>query len=214
MTGNATAVVDDVDLRDIAAHVGKRVRVGGLVTDVGTDGVRLDDGTSGALLVLEGDATDLLTVLEPGDALNAIGTPDQRGETVLVVADAADIELVGDLGADPASPDGVGLAAAVVADTPRITADPAMSADASTPAATPIAVGASILALLVVTAAVAPLLARRHRARRALRARIAARLEALRRAPEAASGGPDQAMSSPIGAQSGPELGGNVPGTA
>ncbi len=99
-TGGATTAVDDIDLRDIAAHLGKRVRVGGLVTDIGADGVRLDDGTSGALLVLEGDATDLLTVLEPGDALNATGTPDQRDETVLVVADAADIELVGDLGAD------------------------------------------------------------------------------------------------------------------
>ena len=133
-TSAAMAAVDDVDLRDIAAHVGQRVRVGGLVTDVGADGVRLDDGTSGALLVLEGDATDLLTVLEPGDALNATGTPDQRDETVLVVADAADIELVGDLGADPASTDGVGLAAAVVESNPATTAEPAMSADPSTPA--------------------------------------------------------------------------------
>ena len=194
--------------------MGQRVRVGGLVTDVGADGVRLDDGTSGALLVLEGDATDLLTVLEPGDALNATGTPDQRDETVLVVANAADIELVGDLGADPASTDGVGLAAAVVESTPAATAEPAMSADPSTPATAPIAVGAVILALLVVTAAAAPLLARRQRRRRALRARIAARLEALRRAPAAAAGGHDQAMNAPIGAQSGPELGGNVPGTA
>ena len=167
-TGGATTAVDDIDLRDIAAHLGKRVRVGGLVTDVGADGVRLDDGTSGALIVLEGDATDLLTVLEPGDALNATGTPDQRDETVLVVADAADIELVGDLGvADPASTDGVGLAAAVVEGTPTVTAEPGTLADASTPATAPIAVGAAILALLVVTAAAAPLLARRQRRRRA-----------------------------------------------
>ncbi len=213
-TSATTPAVDDVDLRDIAAHLGHRVRVGGLVTVVGAGGVRLDDGTSGALLVLEGDATDLLTVLEPGDALNATGTPDQRDETVLVVADAADIELVGDLGADPGSTDGVGLAAAVVEGTPAATPEPAKSAEASTPATSPIAVGAVILALLIVTAATAPLLARRRRRRRALRARIATRLEALRRAPAAASGGHDQAMNAPIGAQSGPELGGNVPGTA
>ena len=186
------------------------------MTDIGADGVRLDDGTSGALLVLEGDATDLLTVLEPGDALNATGTPDQRDETVLVVADAADIELVGDLGADadPASTDGVGLAAAVVEGTPAVTAEPGTLADASAPATAPIAVGAAILALLVVTAAAAPLLARRQRRRRALRATIAARLEAIRRGADDASGGHDQAMNAPIGAQSGPELGGNVPGTA
>ena len=99
---SALGAAVDVDLRDLAAHVGRRVRVGGLVTEVTTDGVRLDDGTASALIVLDGDAADARSVLEPGDALNATGTPEQRYELVLVVAAAADIELVGDLGAaDP-----------------------------------------------------------------------------------------------------------------
>ena len=116
--GVPSASAVDVDLRDLVAHVGQRVRVGGLVTEVTTDGVRLDDGTSGALIVLDGDAADLRSVLEPGDALNATGTPDQRDEVVLVVAGAADIELVGDLGGtDPshaAATEAIGLAALTV----------------------------------------------------------------------------------------------------
>jgi hypothetical protein len=184
------------------------------VTEVGTDGVRLDDGTSGALLVLESDAADLLSVLEPGDALNATGVPDQRDETVLIVAGAADIELVGDPGADPGSTGAVGQAAAVVEQTPAATGEPAASSVAATPGTAPMAIGAAVLALIIVTTAATPLLARRQRSRRALRARIAARLEAVRGGSGTASGGHDPATNAPIGAQTGPELGGNVPGTA
>ena len=53
-------------------------------------------------------------VLAPGDALNATGTPEQRDELVLVIGDAADVELVGDLGdAAAADPSTVGVPASV-----------------------------------------------------------------------------------------------------
>ena len=101
----------DVDLRDLAAHVGTRVRVGGLVTTLEADGFRLDDGTAIGRVVLADGAAPLLEVLAPGDALNATGTPEQRDELVLVIGDAADVELVGDLGAAAAAdPSTVGRA--------------------------------------------------------------------------------------------------------
>ncbi len=92
----------DIDLRDLGAHAGERVRVGGLVVAIEAAGIRLDDGTAEALIVLGGDAAGLAGSLQPGDALNATGTPELRDEPVLVVVDIAGIELVGDLGgADP-----------------------------------------------------------------------------------------------------------------
>ena len=95
----------DIDLRDLGAHLGERVRVGGLVVAIEAEDIRLDDGTAEALIVLGGDAAGLAGSLQPGDALNATGTPELRDEPVLVVNDIAGIELVGDLGgADPSDP--------------------------------------------------------------------------------------------------------------
>jgi uncharacterized protein YdeI (BOF family) len=207
--------VADVDLRDIGAHLGQRVRVGGLVTGVGPDGVRLDDGTSGALLVLEGDAADLLTALEPGDALNATGTPDQRDETVLLVAGAADVELVGDLGGtESGAPDQIGLAAIVETGTPNAAAQPVTSPAASRAGTDPITVGIAIVVVTLTLVATAALAARRQRTRRRLRTRIAARLEALRRTAGPAATGAERAPQPPIGAGSGAELDANVRGPA
>ena len=45
------------------------------MTGVDVDGVRLDDGTATARIVLEGAAAELAALLQPGDALNATGTP-------------------------------------------------------------------------------------------------------------------------------------------
>ena len=56
-------------------RLGGTVRVGGLVTAVDAGGIRLDDGTATARVVLEGAAADLASLLQPGDALNATGTP-------------------------------------------------------------------------------------------------------------------------------------------
>ena len=69
------------DLRDLATRAGERVRVGGLVTGATADGLRLDDGTATATLVLQGDASDLAALVTPGDALDAVGVVGrpQRG---------------------------------------------------------------------------------------------------------------------------------------
>jgi outer membrane biosynthesis protein TonB len=165
----------DVDLRDLTSHVGVRVRVGGLVTSLESDGFRLDDGTAIGRIVLADGAASLLESIRPGDALNATGVPEQRDEPVLVIADTADVELVGDLGAD-----------AIASTDPQ--PDPAASDD---PAATnlaasfgsplgldPASAGIGTLAL-VAALSVTVTLARRHRAERVLRRRIVARLEAI-----------------------------------
>ena len=58
---------------DLAPFAGKLVRVGGLVVDLRTDGFTLDDGTAIGRIVLRGAALELLPLIEPDDALNAIG---------------------------------------------------------------------------------------------------------------------------------------------
>ncbi len=72
-SGASAASTPNVDLIDLAAHVGQIVRVGGLVTELVPDGFLLDDGTAIGRVVLAGDAAEYLPLLEPGDALNATG---------------------------------------------------------------------------------------------------------------------------------------------
>ena len=201
----------DIDLRDLGAHVGERVRVGGLVTTVEVAGVRLDDGTSQALLVLDGDAADLLGTLQVGDALNATGTPEQRAEPVLVVAGAADLELVGDLGgADASSADPAQAAAVAPGDSPVA---PVRSVLTPGPGVDSLATGLGTLVLISLASLVVTL-ARRQRSQRVMRSRIVARLEAIGRGPVAAGSAPDRPAEAPFGTQTGPERGGNVRGSA
>ena len=112
------------------------MRIGGLVTTLEADGFRLDDGTSIGRVVLADAAASVLEHLRPGDALNATGVPERRDELVLVVGDAADIELAGDLGAGTAviaSVDAAPLAgapsAAVDGDGPRASAGRGLRVD-------------------------------------------------------------------------------------
>ncbi len=107
-TESSSTTTEDVELADLAAHLGSTVRVGGLVTVVADDGFELDDGTATGRVVLEGAAGDLADLVEPGDAVNATGTPDDRGGPVLVVTDPADMVLLGDLGAAGAAVSGPG----------------------------------------------------------------------------------------------------------
>ena len=91
--------------------MGQRVRISGLVTASTPDGFRLDDGTATVPVVLTGDAADLAALVGEGDALDATGTVEQRDSLVLVVADPADVTLVGDLGgADPTASAAAALA--------------------------------------------------------------------------------------------------------
>ena len=87
----------DVDLASLAGALGEQVRVGGLVTDLEPRGVRIDDGTASALVVLEGEAAQLLPLIEPRDAVNASGTVESlEGELAVVVTDPAGIALAAD----------------------------------------------------------------------------------------------------------------------
>jgi len=185
----AAVTAADVDLRDLVAHLGTRVRVGGLVTTLEADGFRLDDGTAIGRVVLSDGAASLLEVLEPGDALNATGTPEQRDELVLVIADAADVELVGDIGA-------VVAADPSTEDVPA-SADPDRAARAASlgrgMGIDPASAGVGTLAL-VTALSIAVTLARRHRAQRVLRQRIVARLEAIGRSGDEAADAPSAAV--------------------
>ncbi len=219
----------DIDLRDLAAHAGERVRVGGLVAAIEAGGVRLDDGTAEALIVLGGDAAGLTASLQVGDALNATGTPEIRDEPVLVVDDAAGIELVGDLaGAVVPSDAGPSVEAATIASDGEQPAAPVRAAFAAGLGLDSVWTGLGTL-VLVGVASVGVTLARREHGRRLLRARIGARLEALGRGAPASSAptsaaGPtpdlvpdrpaDQPPAAAIRAQTGVELGANVRGSA
>ena len=60
------------------------------------DGFRLDDGTAVGTVVLRRPAAELVALVEPGDAINAIGAVETTpGGPVLVVADPAGLVLAG-----------------------------------------------------------------------------------------------------------------------
>jgi len=177
----------DVDLADLSGLDGQEVRVGGLVTGVEDGGIRLDDGTAIARIVLAGTAAALLPMLRPGDALNATGTVETGEDTVVVVADRGGVVLLGELDAlDPANPAdtaGTALTAGAAGQGDPGVAVTGMSAAALVATgqdarldAVPIAIGT--LALVMVMGGVV-LLVRRGRARRLQRARIVARLDAI-----------------------------------
>jgi hypothetical protein len=187
------ATGEDIPLASLADHLGATVRVGGLVTAVDPAGIRLDDGTATVLLAFEGPAADLASLLQPGDALDATGTPVARDELVLVVTDPAGVILLGDLGndegdgaADPSASDdllalqgGLGGGDGPLAGGAAITA--ALTATHGPDPAT------LALATLALTAALGCGLAayRVTHARRLARARIQARLDAITAAPAA-----------------------------
>ena len=121
----------------------------------------------------------------PGDALNATGTPELRDELVLVIGDAADVELVGDLGAAaPDDPPAVDVPASV--DPDRVARAASLGRGMGVD---PASAGVGTLAL-VTALSIAVTLARRHRAQRVLRQRIVARLEAIGRAGGSSVDGP------------------------
>jgi hypothetical protein len=166
----------DADLIDLAALVGRMVRVGGLVTDLRPDGVMLDDGTTIGRVVVRAAARDLLPLLEPDDAINATGRVEQFEDgPAVVVDDPGGIIQVG----DPGAPD------------PAAGAAPVVVAASSDPASSPItaglsgeswlgagAVGFATLSLLS-GASLAITFLQRQQARRRLAARIALRLAAF-----------------------------------
>ncbi len=182
----------DVTLADLATRVGVVVRVGGLVTAVEPDAFRLDDGTATARIVLEGPAVEFAVLLQPGDAVNAIGTPEVRGEIVLVVSDPAGVVLLGDLGGDDGdSPAGQRLAMAEAGGDGGTGDETTGALDSATMVAgrnpAPLAVALTALALAVAVAA-AFATRRALTVRRQSRARIQARLDAIVAAPPPSAG--------------------------
>ena len=165
----------DVDLADLAGALGQQVRVGGLVTDLEARGVRIDDGTASALVLLEGEAAQLLPLIEPGDAINASGTVESvEGELAVVVTDPAGIALAAD-------PTAAGPAATTTPLAALPGGPPAGATEASLGDPPGGLVGlAGLGTLAAVTAlSVAVTYLRRWQARRRLGARVAARLAAF-----------------------------------
>ncbi len=187
----APAGAQDVDLADLAAHAGREVHVGGLVVAIEDRGIRLDDGTAIARIVLAAAAADLLPVLRPGDAVNATGVVEigdaALNETVVVVSDPSSVALLGDLG-DLGSPDDPGAAAgdAVLEAGLSLATLPAGAAAAASavsaidrgPGLGAASAGVITLGITGLIAAAAALV-RRRRSKRLFRTRIVARLDAI-----------------------------------
>jgi len=171
----------DVDLGQLAEHFGGTVRVGGLIESLSAEGVTLDDGTGTALIVLEGDAAGFLPLLRPGEALNAIGRVEgDRAHPHVLVADAGGLVRVGELGDLPAAAPEPSRAADIPADQQPggHTAAGALPDLVSAPT------GAGLVSLILVSfLSVAVTLLRRRRVRRALAARLAERLAAIKATP-------------------------------
>jgi hypothetical protein len=180
---SASAAVD-ADLDGLAPFAGKLVRVGGLVVDLRTDGFTLDDGTAIGRIVLRGAALELLSLIEPDDALNAIGRVETSGDGfVVAVDDPGAIILTGDPVAATDPVESQAVAAAGPSDVPIGTSrfagfgSPPLSIDAGAAG-----VG-TLLAISVLSVAVT--LLRRSRSRRRLATRIAGRLASFATPAEA-----------------------------
>jgi hypothetical protein len=168
-------VTPDTDLAALDDRVGAAVRVAGLVASLGTEGFDLDDGTALAHLVLRGDALVLLPHLQVGDALAATGRVERLdGRPVVIVAGAADLVRVGDLG--QAIPFATAAATPThvspVAEGTGATAA-ALGGDPTTPF--------GVIAMAALSAlSIAVTLLRRRRARERVRAAVTARLATLK----------------------------------
>ena len=197
--GTAAAAAPDADLDGLAAYSGEMVRVGGLVVDLRPDGFTLDDGTAIGRIVLRGAALELLPLVEPDDALNAIGRVEAVTDGfVVVVEDPAGIILAG----DPVAAGGP-LASATTGDAqPSGDGDPAAAATSRLAgfgaAPWPVDAGTAGLGTLFAISAlsVAVTVFRRSRSRRRLAARIAGRLASFA-TPTGGSGEPIAAERGP-----------------
>jgi len=174
------ASVPDVDLVDLAGHVGQVVRVGGLVTDLAPDGFLLDDGTAIGRVALTGAAAEYLPLLEPGDALNATGRVEGAADGYrVVVDDPAGLVRVGDptLDESGAPLDG----SAIVGESP---APGQVSRLAGGLLGPDVAGAAGVAGIMLISAAsLAVTVLRRQRARRRMAARVAARLASVTATP-------------------------------
>jgi outer membrane biosynthesis protein TonB len=210
----------DADLATLPGRAGALVRVGGLVVAVDDDRLLVDDGTATGDIRLGGDAAALLPLLEPGDAVSAVGKVTLAATGPIVqVDDAAGLVRLGDLGeALPLDPGGSGAAADSAvgpASAQSAAVDPAGLPAAApgpdpgtAPGDGPLVAGVGLT--LVASGGWAFLAAlRRRRDRRRLAARISARLAGLAAPPPyAAATSLYPVLAPPKGSQPG------VPGAA
>ena len=152
-----------VAIESLSEYIGRTVTVAGLVTDVATGTVTIDDGT-GAVRIGGVAAADVLAMLEPGDAVEVSGVVGQDGRGLIVEADPASIlTMPGDLGAGPTAT----AAATTRAEDPKGTPTASAAATSATAAsiriasspATPLGGATLPMILLVALAIVAGVLA-------------------------------------------------------
>jgi hypothetical protein len=95
-----------VDLRDLPAHRGQQVQVGGLVTALLGSAITIDDGTASGRLFLAGEAAAYLDLVEIGDPIRVVGLVEvDAGGPYLLVTDPAGVVATGDPTAAAATPD-------------------------------------------------------------------------------------------------------------
>ena len=191
LTASQGALKDaiDADIVDLETLLGSTVRVGGLVGELRPDGFTLDDATATGRIVLTGQAAELISLVEPGDAINATGRVERQadGELAVVVDDPAALVLgsaLGGVGAtEPASSSERGP---IVAPDVRVAA-------ATDPLGLLPGAGAGLAGLVAVgLASVGVTMLRRRHDRRLLAARVTARLASSIGTPR-----PDRAVASP-----------------
>jgi hypothetical protein len=173
----AIDITPDTDLAVLMDHVGLRVRIGGLVARLATDGFDLDDGTALARVELHGDMAGLLAHLREGEAVAATGLVQVvDGAPIVVVDRDGSLVRVGSLG--EALPVG-GLSVGASPEPSRAGGGAPVTADATglEPGAPPMSIlaiiGISVLSLLAT-------LIRRRLVRRRIRAVLVDRLATLR----------------------------------
>jgi hypothetical protein len=169
----------DADLVDLAAFVGRVVRVGGLVVDLTPDGFRLDDGTATGRVILRGAALERLSLVEPDDAINAIGRVEATPDGPVIVVDEPG-GIVGSGDPVPASPTpsvSPAVDAGVASSNPATGSRFAGLSNVPWPLDAGVAGIATLVALSAASLAVT--LLRREHARRRLATRIAARLASV-----------------------------------
>jgi hypothetical protein len=176
-TALGRGAVPDVDIADLADRVGQVVRVGGLIEELTADGFWLDDGTAVGRVVLRGAAAEYLPLLEPSDAVNATGLVGEDADGLhVVIDDPAGLARVGD-------PTAGTVATAPPADSAQTAAseEPERGSRLAGGLLGPGETGAAgVLGVVLVTLlSLAISLLRRHRARRLLAARVAARVASV-----------------------------------
>ncbi len=175
----APSVAPSVDLRDLAAHRGGRVQVGGLVSAIDRSVISINDATATGRLIVGGEAAAYLDLVEVGDPLEATGLVevDATGP-YLLVTDVDGIVQTGDPGVQataaagpaggsttqPSPGSGAGSEAFAGRDAGGVP-EAAGSPGAVSPAE---AIGLVLFGAIVALAVVLPLVRRGHRARSTL----------------------------------------------